>query len=173
VFVVGTQDAAQTRVNHDVAVALATPPYGVEARWPVVADVDVDDAMANDHSLFLVGAGRSNSYVASIEAELPIRVEQDGIVLGNQRFEGEELGTMFIYPNPRVPERYVVVLAGVNVQGTLRALSLPRLLPDFVVWDAGVAGARGQMVLGNASLRAGGMFDRDWQLKATDLVGGR
>jgi hypothetical protein len=171
VFVVGTQDAAQTRVNHDVAMALATPPYGVEARWPVVADVDVDEAMASEHALFLVGAGRSNSYVASIEAELPIRVEQDGIVLGSQRVEGEELGTLFIYPNPRVPERYVVVLAGVNVQGTLRALSLPRLLPDFVVWDGGVAGARGQMVLGNASLRAGGMFDRDWQLKATDLVG--
>lgn len=166
VFVVGTQDLARTRVNEQVARALANPPYGVEARWPVIADVDVDDATASKHALFLIGSATSNAYVARIRDRLPIRVEGRRVVAGDRSFEGEGVGALFVYPNPLHPDRYVVVLAAPDVAGTLRALSLPRMLPDFVVYDDGVAGARGQIVLGTASLLAGGMFDERWQLPA-------
>ena len=58
-----------------------------------------------------------------------------------------------------------VIRAGAE-EGTLRALSLPDLLPDFVVYDEKVAPARGQLVLGSASLRAAGFFGLDWSLPA-------
>jgi hypothetical protein len=43
-------------------------------------------------------------------------------------------------------------------------MSLPDLLPDFVVWDEAVAPSRGQVLLGTGSLRAGGVFTKDWSL---------
>ncbi len=164
VFVVGTQDDSLTQANLHVARALASPPHGVEARWPVIADVDVTDALASSHALFLIGSARSNAYVARIDDRLPIRVEGRRVVTGEAVHEGQEIGSLFVHPNPLHPDRYVVVLAAPDVAGTLRALSLPRMLPDFVVYDAKVAAARGQMVLGSASLVAGGMFDARWRL---------
>ncbi|HPB99059.1 MAG TPA: hypothetical protein PKW66_24250, partial [Polyangiaceae bacterium] len=137
---------------------------GVEARWPIVADVDVDSAMASSHALFLIGGAGSNAIVNRIADKLPLRLEGNQVVLGGHRLEGKELGMMFIYPNPEHPRRYVIVLAAPDAAGTLRALSLPRLLPDYVVYDEQVAGARGQMVLGTASLLAGGLFDEQWSL---------
>lgn len=163
-FVVGTRDASLTQANLHVARALASPPYGVEARWPVIADVDVTEALASSHALFLIGSASSNAYVARIEDRLPIRVEGERVLVGATTHQGREIGTLFVHPNPLHPDRYVVVLASPDVAGTLRALSLPRMLPDFVVYDAKVAGARGQMVLGSASLVAGGMFDERWRL---------
>ena len=167
VFVVGTQDPALTAANAHVAHALAAPPYGVEARWPVIADVDLDDTVASTHALFLVGSERSNSYVGRIAEHLPFRLEARAVVAGTHRFEGNELGVQFIFPNPLHPNRYVVVLASGDVSGTLRALSLPRMLPDFVVYDERVAGARGQTVLGNAAVLAGGMFGQRWELPSS------
>ena len=168
VFVVGTRDPRLTRVNVQVARALANPPYGVEARWPVVADVDVDEAMASSHALFLIGSASSNAYVAKLADRLPIHVEGSRVMVGERAFEGKGIGALFVYPNPLHPQRYVVVLSAPDVAGTLRALSLPRMLPDFVVYDDSVAGARGQIVLGTASVLAGGMFDERWRLPSVD-----
>jgi hypothetical protein len=38
------------------------------------------------------------------------------------------------------------------------------MLPDFVIYDESVATARGQLVLGSASLLAAGLFDELWRL---------
>jgi hypothetical protein len=38
------------------------------------------------------------------------------------------------------------------------------MLPDFVVFDEDVAPAHGLLVLGTATLRAGGFFGGDWSL---------
>jgi hypothetical protein len=43
------------------------------------------------------------------------------------------------------------------------------LLPDFVVYDADVAPARWQMLLGAGSVRAGGFFGNDWSLPASSV----
>jgi hypothetical protein len=164
VFVVGTQDPAFARAGYEVARALAEPPFGWETRWPVVADVDVTDELASSHALVLIGNAATNSWLKSIDDKLPIRFDGPAVVAAGKRYTGRELGAMFIYPNPRFPERYVLVIEAPDVAGLYRALSLPRLLPDFVVYDAAVAPARGSLVLGRASVLAAGMFDTQWRL---------
>jgi len=131
------------------------------------------EPLANDRALFLVGNAKSNRVVRELEPSLPIRVDGDDIVVGERRFapkEGEtdrsQLGAAFIRPNPRRPDRYVVVVEGVGPLGTWRSLSLPDLLPDFVVFDEDVAQASGQLLLGAGKLRAGGFFAGDWSIPA-------
>ena len=58
----------------------------------------------------------------------------------------------------------MVVVEGVGPLGTWRSLSLPEMLLDYVVFDRGVAPARGMLLLGSASVRAAGHFSSDWQL---------
>jgi hypothetical protein len=43
--------------------------------------------------------------------------------------------------------------------------SLAALLPDFVVFDAGLTPAAGQQVLGAARVLAAGFFERDWRCR--------
>jgi hypothetical protein len=104
--------------------------------------------------------------VRELEPEFPIRVDGDSVVVGSERIKGAELGAAFIRPNPKHPESYVAVVEGVDALGTWRSLSLPDLLPDFVVYDSRVAPSRGQVLLRSGSLRAGGFFENDWSLPA-------
>jgi hypothetical protein len=58
------------------------------------------------------------------------------------------------------------VIGGVDPLATLRGLSLPELLPDFMVWDESLAPARGQTLLSFGAARAAGYFDLRWALPA-------
>jgi predicted esterase len=168
-FVWGASDPAQARANEEVARAWASIRYGVSVRYPIISDVEFfarGESVGNDRPLFLVGNAKSNQVVRALEGELPIKIDGDAITFsgGGKRFTGEELGAAFIRPNPRRTDRYLVVVEGTSAIGTWRSLSLPDLLPDFVIWDKSVAPARGQMLLSAGALLAGGFFKNDWSL---------
>jgi predicted esterase len=171
-FVYGASDPAQTRANEEAARAWARVRWGVHVDYPVMSDVEFaakGEAIANDRALFLVGNARSNALVKELEPSLPIRIEGDDVVVGGTHVsptdgpaDRSQLGAAFIYPNPRRPDRYVVVVEGVGPLGTWRSTSLPDMLPDYVVFDAGVGPSRGALILGSGTVRAGGFFTNDW-----------
>ena len=168
----GASDPGQARANEEVARAWARVRWGVRVDYPVMSDLEFaarGEPVANERALFLVGNARSNAIVRELESDFPIRVDGDDVVMGTRRISpkaGEadrsQLGAAFIRPNPRRPDRYVVVVEGVGPLGTWRSLSLPDMLPDFVVYDEDVAAAHGQLILGAGTLRAGGFFSKDW-----------
>ncbi|MGA3122521.1 MAG: alpha/beta hydrolase-fold protein [Polyangiaceae bacterium] len=171
-FVWGASDPEQARANEEVARAWAKVRWGVRVDYPVVSDVEFlarGESIANERALFLVGNAKSNAIVQELEPSLPIRIESDEIVIGSTRVaardgtpDRSQMGATFIWPNPRRADRYVVVVEGLGPLGTWRSLSLPEMLPDFVVYDGGVTPARGSTVLGAGTLRAGGFFGHDW-----------
>jgi poly(3-hydroxybutyrate) depolymerase len=165
-FVYGADDPAQARANEEVARAWANVRWGVRVKFPVISDAEFfarGEPLANDRALFLVGNAKSNRVVRELEPSLPIKVDGDAIVLPkDRRFTGQQLGAAFIHPNPKRTDRYVVVVEGVDALGTWRSLSLPDIVPDFVVYDDRVAPSRGQMVLGAGSALAAGFFTNDW-----------
>jgi hypothetical protein len=173
-FVYGSEEDA--RANEQVARGFADRP-GIPTSYPVMSDAEFlarKEPLANDRALFLVG--RTNKVLAGLEeaaatagSPFPLHVDAGGVTLGKERFTGREVGGAFIHPNPVRSDRYVVVVAGSDMTGTLRALSLPDLVPDFVVWDEGLGPARGQIVLGAGSLRAGGFFKKDWSLPSVTV----
>ncbi|HEY2513141.1 MAG TPA: prolyl oligopeptidase family serine peptidase, partial [Polyangiaceae bacterium] len=168
-FVYGADDPEQTRANEEVARAWAKIRWGTTVKYPVISDAEFfahGEALANEHALFLVGNAKSNRVVRALEDDLPIKVDGDAVVIGPKRITGRQVGAAFVRPNPRRPDRYLVVVEGVDALGTWRSLSLPDLLPDFVVWDEAVAPSRGQVLLGAGMLRAGGFFENDWSLPA-------
>jgi predicted esterase len=178
-FVWGASDPAQATANEAVARQWARVRPGVRVDYPVVSDLEFlasGEAIANDRALFLVGNARSNEIVREIEPEMPIRIEDGAVVLGEARFtpktaDWPQLGVAFIRPNPRRPDRYVVVVEGVGALGTWRSLSLPDMLPDYVVFDEDVAPARGSLTLGPATVRRAGFFDTSWALPTREPDG--
>ncbi len=169
-FVYGAGDPTQTRANEEVARAWAQIRPGVSVRYTILSDEEFQERgekLDNDRALFLVGNAKSNRVVRALEAELPIRIEGDAVVVGSERFTGPEVGAAFVRPNPRRPDRYLVVVEGVDAMGTWRSLSLPDLIPDFIVYDRGVGPSRGQILLGAGMARAAGFFQNDWALPSS------
>jgi predicted esterase len=175
-FVWGASDPTQSRANEEIARAFARVRSGVRVDYPVWSDTEFfarGEPIANDRALFLVGNARSNRLVRELESSFPIRVDGSAIILGSRRLEAEDgsaevsqLGAAFIRPNPRRPDRYVVVVEGVGPLGTWRSLSLPEMLPDYVIYDRGIAPTRGMLVMGAGTARAAGLFANDWTLAA-------
>ncbi len=163
VFAYGSRDPRTREANREVALAWARGGPGVHFDYPVVADKDVSpDALARS-SLFLVGTPRDHLLLEQWSAQLPIRVEGKRLRIGADVVDFPELGGLFVYPSP-VSDRYVVVLTAPSVGGLWRSLSLPRLLPDFIVWDERLVAATGEQLLGDAPVVTAGVFLDDWTL---------
>jgi hypothetical protein len=175
IFVYGTSNPAETRANRETARAWARIRWGIDARYPIIADTELDESQAETHSLVLVGNAGSNRIVRDLEPRLPFRVVANSIVAGTEEgspvkeWKGKDIGVAFIYPNPKHPSRYVIVLEGTSALGTFRAIALPELLPDFVVYDDRIAFARGLIPLGTATPLAAGLFRSDWSFGKVEL----
>jgi hypothetical protein len=175
-FVWGASDPAQARANEEAARGWARVRWGVHVDFPMISDTEFyarGEAVANDRALFLVGNAKSNRVVRELEPGFPVRIEGDDIVLGTKHIAPKagtagqsQLGVAFIRPNPRRADRYVLVVEGTGPLGTWRSLSLPDMLPDFVVFDEDVTPSRGGLLLGGGEVRTGGFFRNDWSLPA-------
>ncbi len=166
VVVYGASDPALRSANEQLARHFAAVRQGFEIDYPVVADTEVTAAQLAGKAWVLVGTPRSNAVLARLAEKLPIRFTADGVEAGDRTYAGREVGAGFIYPNPEDPARYLVVLGAPTVEGTLRGMSLPDLLPDWVVWDAALGPARGGMILRAGRLLGGGAFSEEWALEA-------
>lgn len=161
--VYGTEDETQTAVNLEVARAFATIRWGVDVSYPIVRDVDIDPNLAPTRATIVIGNAKGNRYLRALEPSLPIKVDDKGVAFAGKTFTGSQLGAAFVVPHPRAPTQYLLVIEGVDALGTFRALSLPELLPDFVIYDERLAPARGQSLLAFGAVLAAGYFDSKWQ----------
>jgi len=163
-FVYGSRDEHTRRANREVAETFGRFHSGMDITYPVVSDRDLEADVPEKSSLVLVGNPRDHSVLARVAPKLPIRAEAGGILVGDERIDGTDIGAIFIHPNPEHPDHYVVVLTAPSAAGIWRALSLPALLPDFLVYDAKLADAAHEQVLGTAQARKAGFFANDWSL---------
>lgn len=132
---------------------------------PVLADTELTDELMQRHHVVLYGTPGANRVLSRIEADLPIRVQADAVVVGGERFTGKGVGTKLIYPNPLARGRYVIVQAAPTLEGVLGGNELPDFLPDYVVYDAQVTATRPRLLFDRRRPPlALGTFDEHWRL---------
>ena len=165
VHVYGTQRPANTAALKQVAerAARGLPLWLWSVEQEVVPDTAVTAELAKSAHLVLYGTPGDNEVLDRLAAKLPIRVEGQGVRLGDKLIAERGVGVRFIYPNPEAPGRYVIVQSGPTTDGVKRGLNLPDFVPDWVVYDATTAAARARLVPGKrAPLR--GFFGPKWEL---------
>jgi hypothetical protein len=111
--------------------------------------------IANYH-LILFGDPGSNSVIAKVIGQLPIRWSKTEVAIGTHKFAAADHVPVIVYPNPLNPKRYVVINSGhtfgdVDFRGT-NAWLYPRL-GDYSVLSA------------NGDIALSGFFDEQWRLK--------
>ncbi len=130
----------------------------------VVNDTDVTDELIRSANLVLWGDPTSNSVMAKVADQLPVKWTDKQIVVADKTYDAAHHAPILIYPNPLNPDRYVVF----NSSFTYReyaylnnARQVP-MLPDWAVID--LKTAPGYVWPGKVV--AADFFDEQWQLKA-------
>lgn len=136
----------------------------------VVADTAVTDATLADANVVLYTTGDDNGLYNRVKQSLPIRIEGGAVVVGATRYEGKDVGTRFIYPNPLSPNRYVVVQAGVTTDAVQSGHRLPDFVPDYVVYNGANTRQRERLIGGAKGALAQGFFDDGWKLPGASDV---
>jgi dienelactone hydrolase len=131
------------------------------AKW-LRGDIRVKDDRAvaasdiADYNLILFGDPGSNSVIAKVIGQLPIRWSKTEITIGTHTFGTGDHIPAVIYPNPLNPKRYVVINSGhtfgdEDFRGT-NAWLYPRL-GDYSV------------LAPNGDIAMSGFFDEQWRLR--------
>ncbi len=170
VHVYGTRDPEHTDALRRAAErgARGWPVWLWRFEQEVVADTEVTDELARNATLVLYGTAGDNAVLERIREELPIRVDEDAVVVGARRHAGRDVGVRFIYPNPMAPDRYVMVQGGVTVEAVEAGHDLPDFLPDWLVYDGRTTRNRQRLATGGNQPVAIGNFDRRWRLRPED-----
>lgn len=163
-FVFGTRDPAFTAANEEVARHLSRVKPGVRVDYPVLRDDEAAGKIAPGTSVVLVGPARSNSMRAALDAKLPSHIDGTTLTFAGQKYEGAGIGAAYIYPHPEDPAAYVAIVEGVDPIAVRTAMALPELIPDYLVFDRGLAAARGQILMGRGKSLAAGYFDKSWNV---------
>jgi len=82
--------------------------YFVECPWK--RDADVTDQDILNKNLVVIGDEATNSLLKRIAGRLPIQKSQQGISIEGKDVNGDQLGYVFISPNPLNSNKYLVVI---------------------------------------------------------------
>jgi predicted esterase len=135
----------------------------LRGKLPIKLDTEVtDDDIAGKH-LILFGDPASNSLIADVLEDLPLKWTRDTIQVGGQSFDAAEHVPVLIYPNPLNPQRYVVLNSGHTFHAAAflgtNALLYPRL-GDYAVLK--LTGTEKDPL--GATVAVSGLYDDYWQL---------
>ncbi len=114
--------------------------------------------------MILIGNPKSNLITQRVAEDLPVRFTDAGIEVGAKAYKAPDAGLSMIYPSPLAKNQYVVLHAGLGIEGTLASRHLPEMTPDFVVYDKRIKRLRGQTLLHKREILDGGFFSADWRL---------
>ncbi len=84
----------------------------MRGRVPVVDDRDVNEDLIAEKNLILFGDPGSNSILARVVDQLPVRWERDAVTVNGERYSTDSHGLAMIFPNPLKPSQYVVINSG-------------------------------------------------------------
>lgn len=132
-----------------------------KARW--VKDVDVTDEMVSTCNLVCFGDFTSNRYLAGIAASLPIGWSREQITVGKETFDPVSHAAVMCFPNPKNPNRYVVVNSGMTFRDFSNVSNSRQIamLPDWAIIDVDTT----DDLIFAGDVVADGFFDEQWKLK--------
>ena len=123
--------------------ALAKSRYDAEQFWyrgngsfEVIPDTEFSPPDYVDRSVVLYGNADTNSAWAPLLADCPVQMTRTAVIVGQNRWDDEQLFMLLVYPRPDSETALVGVVGGTGIEGS-RATNLLRYFvsgvayPDF------------------------------------------
>ena len=139
---------------HDASptTSLPTPP---EMRQPIVtwrhimkmfhmaadpahaikSDRELTEQDIQTQTIYIYGSPENHSFFQRVRDQLPIVFEDDGIVVGNKKCKGRDVGAIFVCPNPLNPDHRLVIYGTVAPEALKNMNSVFHGPTDYVVFN--------------------------------------
>ena len=126
-----------------------------------VLDSELTPQQIRDNHLICFGDFTSNTFLRQIRSELPVKWNEKEIELGDQPVDATSHALVMCYPNPRNPDRYVVINSGMTFREFSNVSNSRQIamLPDWAL--IGVDSSDDGMLPGPVAGK--GFFDESWQ----------
>ena len=105
----------------------------------IINENEINSVDESEVNVIAIGGPEVNRYVDNVITYVkPVRITSNIIEVAGKRFEGEQYGIAFVYPNPRAEYRkYVGVLGGNSFTSISELYKLDlTMIPDYIVYDA-------------------------------------
>ena len=102
---------------------------------PVKKDVDVTQDDIQKFNLILYGNEHSNKIMKEIGKDMPIRITNDAIIVGDHKYTNWDEGAIFYAPNPLNPKKYVVIYGALTYHGFPHINSVNASDQDYVIFN--------------------------------------
>ncbi len=170
VFVIGTKGTAtENEANRNKAIYDAESwYYRGNGAIDVIRDVDYNESKYAGRNIILFGNADNNSAWKLLLSKSPIQVKRNTLALGDKIWNGDNLATYFIWPQPN-PELLVGVVSATGEKGMKAAYANQYFaggsgFPDFMIFTD-------EMLKNGASgVKLAGFFDNSWRLTKEEMV---
>lgn len=132
----------------------------------VVADTEVTPEHLQNCHLVCFGDFSSNQYLRGIANQLPVTWTREKLSLGSSEFNPSTHAAAFCFPNPRNPNRYVVVNSGMTFR-EFSNVSNSRQIPMLADWSILDVRQPSDGIFA-AKVVADGFFDEQWRVKPAE-----
>jgi hypothetical protein len=78
-------------------------------------DIEINNQDIQNSHLILFGNQKTNMIIDNIIEHIPLKIEKDRIIIGQNEYLGSKLSFHMIYPNPLNPQRYIVIIGANNI----------------------------------------------------------
>jgi hypothetical protein len=149
-------------VQREFARAVETWRVNFRGIAAVVDDTAVTPQLVRDAHLVLWGDPQSNRILGELLPDLPLNWTKDDLTVAGTRYDAASHAAIFIHPNPRNPNRYVVLNSSYTFrQGSsnTNALQTPKL-PDWAVIDLRTPPS----ITAPGLVKAAGFCDEAWRI---------
>jgi len=132
-----------------------------EGNLRIMKDTNITDDIMSKYNLILFGTIETNKIVKLFDGKLPIKISKNGYTLPNGKtFKGEKQGVVFIYPNPKFPNRYIMVNDGYPWgEGRGRNHKFD-MIPDYIIYSEELVPD-----ININKFKSAGHFDSNWQFR--------
>jgi hypothetical protein len=127
----------------------------------VIPDVAYSPEKYSGRNVVIYGNKDNNRAWNVLLKDCPIQVSKGLITAGNQKYQGDDLGTYFVYPHPKNDTNLVGVVAGTGSVG-MKSLSPNNYIsgitgfPDLMIFRADI------LRVGLDGLETAGFFKNNW-----------
>lgn len=135
----------------------------------IVADKEFSPEKYKNRGVILFGNKTTNSAWKTILNDCPIQVERNKITAGNKTWQGDDLGTYFVWPLHNSNIASVAVIGGTGMKGMQAANANQYFagasgFPDFMIFRLNM------LTSGTSEIKMAGFFDNNWKLSEADCV---
>ena len=126
-------------------------------------DVEITQDDWNNNHLILFGDPQSNVVIKSVINQLPVTWTDKHVSMGDRKFSATDHVPVMIYPNPKNPNRYVVLNSGFTYREYAylnNARQVPKL-PDWAMIDLKTPPDS----LWPGKIVSADFFDENWRVK--------